>query len=94
MDELDRDLHPDLLLEILRWFWDVERNPKQAQLIMSCNNPSVLDHLQKEEIHFTSKDSLGRTSVYSLKDIQGVRRDENFYRSYLSGRYGAVPNIG
>jgi hypothetical protein len=29
-----------------------------------------------------------------LQDIQSVRRSDNRYRKYLSGVYGAVPQIG
>ena len=48
----------------------------------------------KEEILFTSKTANGRSEVYALSDVQGVRRDDNYYRKYLSGIYGAVPRIG
>lgn len=94
MDELDSDLHPELLREILGWFTDPETNPHNAQLITTCNNPAVLDFLRKEEIFFSKKDDGGRVKLYGLKDIPGVRRDANFQRDYLAGRYGAIPYIG
>lgn len=94
MDEMDSDLHPELLREIVGWFLDPEFNRNGAQLITTCNNASVLDQLKKEEIFFTYKTPEGETHLYGLKDIPGVKRNENFYREYLAGRYGAVPNIG
>jgi AAA15 family ATPase/GTPase len=94
IDELDLAIHPHVLPEILRWFYSEERNPKNAQLWMTCQNASLLENLTKEEIYFCEKDSTGGTSIYALKDIQGVRRVDNFYRKYMGGTYGAVPTIG
>lgn len=94
MDELDSAIHPLVLPEILRWFYDPVRNPHDAQLWMTCHNASLLEDLVKEEILFCSKTFDGRSEVYSLVDIEAVRRDENHYRKYLGGSYGAVPHIG
>lgn len=94
VDELDATIHPMLLPEILRWFYDPARNPHDAQLWTSCHNASLLQNLTKEEILFCEKDSRGRTQVYGLPDIQSVRRTDNYYRKYLGGAFGAVPQIG
>jgi len=94
IDELDATIHPLLLPEILRWFYDSDRNPHNAQLWMTCHTPSLLEDLLKEEVLFCTKDFDGKTSVYSLRDIQSVRRSDNYYRKYLGGSFGAVPQIG
>jgi energy-coupling factor transporter ATP-binding protein EcfA2 len=94
MDELDTAIHPLVLPEILRWFYDPMRNPRDAQLWLTCHNASLLEDLVKEEVLFCAKTHDGRTEVYPLSDIQSVRRDDNYYRKYLGGTYGAVPQIG
>jgi hypothetical protein len=94
VDELDLAVHPLVLPEIVRWFHDPARNKQSAQLWMSCQNASLLEVLQKEEILFCEKDSRGRTSVYGLQGIQDVRRSDNYYKKYLGGVYGAVPQLG
>lgn len=94
LDELDAAIHPIILPEIVRWFHDGRRNPNDAQLWMSCHNASLLEDLTKEEVFFTEKDRRGRTTIFGLADVAGVRRTENFYRRYLGGVYGAVPNVG
>jgi hypothetical protein len=94
LDEIDSTIHPILLPEILRWFHDPAMNTHQAQLWMSGHSASLLEELKKEEIFFTEKDGQGRTKIYGLKDIEGVRRVDNFYQKYLGGVYGAVPRIG
>ncbi|SFL17565.1 AAA family ATPase [Methylobacterium pseudosasicola] len=94
LDELDAAIHPLILPEIVRWFHDPLRNPKNAQLWMSCHNASVLEDLTKEEVYFVEKDSRGLSSVYGLRDVQSVRRNDNYYKKYLGGAFGAVPQIG
>lgn len=94
IDELDAAIHPMILPEIISWFHDPARNPRNAQLWMSCQNVSLLEELSKDEIVFCEKDLRGRTEVYCLNDIKAVRRDDNYYKKYLGGFYGAVPRIG
>ena len=93
-DELDQALHPLMLREIVSWFYSAERNPRNAQLWMTCHSASLLEDLAKEEIVLCDKDRLGRTSIYRLADVEDVRPDQNFYKKYLSGIYGAVPEFG
>ncbi len=94
IDELDTAMHPVIMVEILRWFRDPKRNRRNAQLWMSCQSPSLLGELEKDEIAFCEKDEKGRTEVFTLNDIKAVRRDDNFYRKYMGGHYGALPLIG
>jgi uncharacterized protein len=93
VDELDFALHPFLLPEILRWFRDPERNPRNAQLWASCQNASMLEDLSKEEVFFCEKNRFGATQIYGLRDILSVRRNDNYYRKYLGGVYGAIPFV-
>lgn len=95
VDEFDVMIHPLVLPELLRWFYDKEqRNAYDAQLWLSCHSASLLDDLTKEEVILCEKDRQGRTHVFSLMDMKSIRRDDNLYRKYLSGVYGAVPQIG
>lgn len=94
LDELGSYIHPLLLPEIVGKFQDPETNPLNAQLVMSCQNATLLEYLVKEEIFFTEKDNIGRTEIYGLKDISGVRRDANLYSKYLAGVFGGIPNVG
>ncbi|MEZ0251237.1 MAG: ATP/GTP-binding protein [Methylobacteriaceae bacterium] len=93
VDELDTAIHPLILPEIVRWFYDPVRNPKNAQLWMSCHNASLLSDFSKEEVLFCEKGSDGQTRIFGLRDINVQRRD-NFHKKYLGGAYGAVPVIG
>lgn len=94
IDEMDATLHPMIVSEILGWYYDTDRNPRDAQLWMSCHSASLLEELSKEEILFCEKNHQGVTDIYGLNDIQAVRRNDNYYRKYLGGIYGGVPRIG
>jgi AAA15 family ATPase/GTPase len=94
LDELDSSIHPFVVSDIVKKFQDDTQNTRNAQLWMSCQAASLLDDLTKEEIVLCEKDNLGRARVYSLMDVESVRRSDNLYKKYLSGVYGAVPYIG
>lgn len=95
IDEFDTLIHPLILPELLRWFYDqADRNPLDGQLWLSCHSATLLEELAKEEVVITEKDRMGRTTIFSLMDIKSVRRDDNLYKKYLGGAYGGVPMIG
>ena len=94
VDDFDRDLHPDLVLEILSWFQSYERNQHNAQLLCTLHNSAVLESLEKEELFLVEKSADGVTDVWSAQDIKGLRRQPSLYRKYSQGALGAVPRIG
>lgn len=95
LDEFDTMIHAVVLPDILRWFYDKEvRNLEDAQAWIGVHSASLLDDLVKEQVVLCEKDAMGRTHVFSLMDVKAVRRDENLYKKYLSGAFGALPHIG
>ncbi len=94
IDELDTDIHPLLVPELFRWFYDKQRNPKAAQLLFTAHNPAILDELEKEQVFFTEKPSGKPTRIYGARDVKGLRREPSLMKKYLSGELGAVPHIG
>lgn len=94
IDDFDRDLHPDLVLEILSWFHSADRNPHNAQLFCTLHNSTVLEALEKEELFLVEKSYDGATDVWSAQDIKGLRRSPSLYRKYRQGALGALPRIG
>jgi hypothetical protein len=94
IDELDADVHPLLIPEVFRWFYDPRRNPKGAQLLFTAHNPAILDELEKEQVFFSEKPGGKPTHVYGAREIKGLRREPSLMKKYLSGELGAVPHIG
>lgn len=94
-DEMDAHLHPLLTKHILSLFNSAEHNPNGAQLIFTSHNTNLLDLdvLRRDQIWFTEKDEkTAATELFSLDDFS-VRKDNKVERSYLLGKFGAVPFI-
>lgn len=96
VDELDASLHPHLTSEVLKIFREPTKNPKQAQIIFTTHDTTLLGtllgerELLRDQVWFTEKRPDGSTTVYPLTDFS-PRSSENLERGYLQGRYGAVP---
>lgn len=92
IDELDNDLHPLLLPEILNLFRSSHTNPHNAQLIFTCHTPEVFNLLNKHQIYLVEKtDQL--SEAWRLDEMDGVRNDDNLYAKYMAGAFSAVPNV-
>ncbi len=94
IDELDSSLHPLLCQYILKIFNSTEQNSKNAQLVFTTHDISLLDEelLRRDQIWFTQKNSTGASELFSLADL-GERSNLNFAKRYLEGRYGALPYV-
>ncbi len=93
IDEMEADLHPDMITAILDLFIDPDRNPHNAQIIFTCHAHEILNDLQKDQVLLIEKDTDGFSEAWRLGDMRGVRRDDNLYAKYRAGAYGAVPNF-
>ena len=97
-DELDASLHTYLSARLIRLFQDPITNPGGAQLIFASHDSALLgrvqgrDVLRRDQIWFTEKDEDGGTRLFPLTDFK-PRKEDNRERRYLTGRYGAVPNL-
>ena len=94
IDEIDGDLHVDIVNEIIHRFQSRETNPRNAQLFVTSHNVGLLDDLEKEELFIVEKGKDGGTRVHSAQDVQGLRRDTRLYPKYRAGVLGGLPNIG
>lgn len=94
IDELDANLHPEIVEEVVSMFNSKESNPNSAQIFFSSHTPTILSSLDKYQITFIEKNSHGQTDVWRLDSVKGVRPDDNYYAKYIAGAYGAVPNLG
>jgi predicted ATPase len=98
LDELDASLHPRLALEVIRIFQDPARNPRNAQLLLTTHDTTLLGSLlgepglYRDQVWFVEKDQEGASHLYPLTDFK-PRKFENLERGYLQGRYGAIPFI-
>jgi AAA15 family ATPase/GTPase len=92
VDELDASLHPLLVRQLIGMFHSKEINHKNAQLIFTTHDTTLLDQsiFRRDQVWFTEKDADQATNLYPLTDFS-PRKNEALEKGYLMGRYGAVP---
>ena len=100
IDELNARLHPLLVRNFIQTFLDPERNPNNAQLIFTTHDTTQLENslLRRDEIWFVEKEEDETSKLYSLVDFKGednekIRKDENYAKNYLLGKYGGIPDL-
>ncbi|MBN1828358.1 MAG: ATP-binding protein [Deltaproteobacteria bacterium] len=95
IDEMDARLHPLLTRFILSLF-NSPVNDKNAQLIFATHDTNLLSnkYFRRDQIWFTEKDQYSVSNLYSLIELQGVRKEASYGKDYILGKYGAIPFIG
>jgi len=95
LDEIDASLHPLLSSQLLELFRTPQINKRNAQLIFSSHDTTLLGDLNRDEVWFTEKGEDGATRLTALAEFGSdkVRRSLNLERAYLQGRFGALPNL-
>ena len=95
IDELHDNLHPMLVRFLVQLFHSSETNPKNAQLVFTTHETSILNQeiFRRDQIWFCEKDEGQATMLFPLTDFSPRKGRENLELAYLSGRYGALPYI-
>lgn len=100
LDELNTKLHPLLIRVIVQMFLNKDINRKGAQLVFTSHDVWQLksEIMRRDEIWFTEKNERGESTLYSLSDFidedgEKIRKDEDYQKNYILGKYGAVPKL-
>lgn len=95
IDEFDARLHPKLSRKIVSLFNMPHTNPKNAQLIFTSHNVTLLDPylLRRDQICFVEKDRYGASSLVNLAEFKGIRNNKSYADAYLEGLFGAIPLV-
>ncbi|HFA47897.1 MAG TPA: ATP-binding protein [Bacteroidetes bacterium] len=95
VDELANKLHPNLTRKLIEVFNSKEKNPNNAQLIFNTHDTGLLRSglFRRDQIWFTEKNRYGASILYSLSDFKGIRKEEDFEKNYVKGKYGAIPYL-
>ncbi len=97
IDELDRSLHPLLLVQIVRMFKSKKLNTKGAQLIFTLHETTLLEDplLRLSEVGILNNNIHMGTTLARLvdyhKDDNMIRNVHNFRKRYLEGIYAGIP---
>jgi len=95
VDELNLHLHPKLVKFLVQLFHNNTVNSQNAQLIFTTHETSILTQevFRRDQVWFTEKDDYNATTLYPLSDFSPRKETENLEKSYLQGRYGALPYL-
>ena len=96
VDELNLGLHPLILESLISMFCDQEINTKNAQIIFTSHDPTIVGNafLERDQIWIVTKEgSTSGTNLSQLRKYKGSHI-KNFVRDYLAGGFGGVPEIG
>ena len=95
IDEIDSQLHDDLLLYFLNTFI---MNSNESQLIFTSQETSLLNedllNTHRDFVFFAEKNRDGAYSEYTRADEYGLHKNLSLYKSYRNGRLGAIPQLG
>jgi AAA15 family ATPase/GTPase len=84
-----------LTKHLIKLFHNKKINKLNAQLIFATHDTNLLNPsmFRRDQIWLTQKDRYGATELYSLAQFKNVRKDEDFEKKYIQGKYGAVPYL-
>ena len=92
-DGLESCFHESLICSLVKLFITADCD-KLAQLIFTTHETGLLNLFRRDQIWFTELIENDRsTDLYSLAEIKNVRKEDNFGKMYMTGKYGAIPVI-
>ena len=95
IDELNLGLHPLALQNLIAMFCTPEVNPRNAQVIFTTHNPSIVElvFVERDQVWLMDKNNKDFAArIVSLTEFEGTGT-RSFAKDYLQGRYGCVPSI-
>ena len=92
IDELESDMHPHMIEPLLDLFASPHANPHNAQIIFTSHSIEVMGLLGKSQVVLVEKNDCA-SEAWRLDTMDGVRSQDNLYAKYMSGAYGAVPQL-
>ncbi|WP_445945471.1 AAA family ATPase [Shewanella sp.] len=93
IDELHLNLHPKLVEFLVKMFHNPDLNKKNAQLIFTTHDTTILNQevFRRDQVWFCEKENGFSTKLYPLTDFKPRKGRDNLEKSYLEGKYGAIP---
>ncbi len=92
LDEFDLNMHT----RISHFIFDAINATQSSQFLFSSHDTTLIsiDLFRRDQIYFVEKDKeQGCTSVKRLIDIKDFRETMDASKRYITGHFGAVPNI-
>jgi uncharacterized protein len=93
LDEIETNLHQNLVAYLIGLFQNPEVNKGSAQLIFTFHNSLFMDILEPEQLWFAEKNNRGETELFcaaNFDDIENIHK-KSLEKLYRIGRFGAKP---
>ena len=93
LDEIETNLHQNLVAYLIGLFQNPEANKGSAQLIFTFHNSLFMDILEPEQLWFAEKNNKGETELFcaaNFEDIENIHK-KSLEKLYRIGRFGAKP---
>ena len=94
MDELDLNLHSDILPELVKDFLNPKINKNNAQLLFTTHNNDIMEITKKYQTYLFNKEN-GESYCYRLDELPSsvIRNDRPIKNLYEKGLLGGIPKI-
>ena len=94
IDEIDRSLHPNLVVKMITEFLERCSSETRFQLIMTTHDTNLMNQkiLRRDEMWIINKNYTG-SEIYSISDYKNIRFDTILDKLYKEGRFGGVPKV-
>lgn len=96
VDEIEGSLHPHVAELIIKLFNDPLVNKKNAQLIFTTHDLTLMDSktMRKDQIYLADKSIENGTQLHCLESYEAALKDSSpFAKWYEQGRLGSIPKI-
>lgn len=93
-DEMNIATHPELFKLLVSLFSSSKSNPKNAQLLFTTHDASVVSDFRADQVWFAEKNENGESELFSAQDFDDIGISIPFDLWYKSGRFGALPKFG
>lgn len=96
LDEVERSFHPLLFDSIIKLIYSKKNQSTNPQLIFITYSTNMFYSVKyrRDQIWFVEKDKFGSSKLYSLNEFKEYNENDRYFmKSYLDGRYGAIPYI-
>lgn len=90
LDEIEIGLHPEAVNKLVQFIAE-KFSKEKKQFIFATHYYDFLKKFDSQQVYLVEKKKHA-SEVYRLDELK-VRPDENYYKKYLSGAYGAYPEI-
>lgn len=94
IDELDRSLHTNIAIQLIKWVLSEVGPESRSQLLFTTHDLMLMDIdlLRRDQLWLVEKSRQGVSSLIPVAQYEGIRKDSDLRKSYLQGRFGGVPS--